>query len=104
MRNLTPSSLFKHLRASLGGLLGAFVLASLLGAAAPVDARTTPALFQSERAAQSHCPTDVVVWLNLPSGVYHYKGERWYANTRSGAFVCEQEAIQAGDRATKNGQ
>ena len=61
-------------------------------------------LFQTEQTAQQHCPTDTVVWLNLPSGIYHFKGQRWYGNTKNGAYVCEKEADQAGDRATRNGQ
>jgi hypothetical protein len=64
----------------------------------------TLTLFQNEQQAQRHCPQDTVVWLNLPSGIYHFKGQRWYANTNNGAFVCEQEADLAGDRATLNGQ
>lgn len=60
--------------------------------------------FTTEDAAQAHCPRDVVVWLNIPSGIYHYKGERWYGRTKHGAFVCEKEAIAAGDRASENGQ
>jgi hypothetical protein len=28
-----------------------------------------------------------VVWLNLPSGIYHYRGKRWYGQTRRGASV-----------------
>jgi hypothetical protein len=61
-------------------------------------------LFQTEAAAQVHCPADVVVWLNLPSGIYHFKGMRWYGRTEHGAYVCEREADRAGDRATRNGQ
>jgi hypothetical protein len=54
--------------------------------------------------AQQHCPADTVVWVNLPSGIYHFKGERWYGNTKSGAYVCQREADRAGDRATRTGQ
>lgn len=61
-------------------------------------------LFKTELQAPRHCPQDTVVWLNLPSGIYHFKGQRWYGNTNTGAYVCEQEADQAGDRATRNGQ
>lgn len=60
--------------------------------------------FDSEEAAQAHCPSDTVVWLNTNSGIYHYSGERWYGNTNYGAYVCEREAISAGNRATENGQ
>lgn len=61
-------------------------------------------LFRVEDQAQKHCPQDTVVWLNLPSGIYHFKGQRWYGITNNGAYVCEQEADHAGDRATRNGQ
>jgi len=44
---------------------------------------------------------DTVFWLNLPTGIYHYKGQHWYGNTKSGAYVCQKEADKAGDRATK---
>jgi hypothetical protein len=61
-------------------------------------------LFNTELEAQKHCPKDVVVWVNLPTGIYHLKGERWYGNTNHGAYVCEKEGDQAGYRATRNGQ
>lgn len=59
--------------------------------------------FNSEQAAQSSCPGDKVVWLNIPSGVYHYKWQRWYGATKRGAYVCEKEAIKSGTRASKRG-
>lgn len=61
-------------------------------------------LFPTQQQAQQHCPSDIVVWLNLPSGIYHFQGQRWYGNTKSGAYVCEKEADAAGDRPTMNGQ
>lgn len=61
-------------------------------------------LFQSQGAAQAHCPKDTVVWLNTNSGIYHFQGERWYGRTKHGAYVCRREANAAGDRATENGQ
>lgn len=63
-----------------------------------------PPLFSSESDARAHCPKDVVVWLNIPSRIYHYKGERWYERTTHGAYACEKEAVRAGDRAALNGQ
>jgi hypothetical protein len=60
--------------------------------------------FQFEAEAKQHCPADTVVWLNVPTRVYHFKGMRWYGNTKSGAYVCRKEADAEGDRATKNGQ
>jgi len=61
-------------------------------------------LFDAEQAAQRHCPTDQVVWLNTCSGIYHEKGMRWYGNTKYGAYVCRKEADAAGYRDTRNGQ
>lgn len=60
--------------------------------------------FSTEAAAQQHCPKDTVVWLNLPTMIWHYKGQRWYANTKHGAYVCEKEAAAGGARATRNGE
>jgi hypothetical protein len=79
----------------------AFAALLFLVLTASANAQT---LFQNEQAAQQHCPADIVVWLNLPSGVYHFKGQRWYGNTNHGAYVCQREADAAGDRATRNGQ
>ena len=84
--------------------IGAFLLLVFVLARASVALAATPPTFDSERQAQQHCPSDTVVWLNLPSGVYHFKGQRWYGRTKSGAFVCKKEADKAGDRASLNGQ
>jgi hypothetical protein len=78
--------------------------ATRLTQAMVVAQASLPPLFDTESAAQAHCPKDVVVWLNIPSGIYHYKGERWYGHTKHGAYACEKEAIKAGDRASENGQ
>jgi hypothetical protein len=61
-------------------------------------------LFRIEAEAQKHCPADVVVWVNTPTGIYHFKGMRWYGITNRGAYVCKKEGDQAGYRATRNGQ
>jgi len=61
-------------------------------------------LFDTEAAAQRHCPRDEVVWLNTNTGIYQEKGMRWYGRTKQGAFVCRREADAAGDRDTRNGQ
>jgi hypothetical protein len=86
-------------------LVARFLVVLLLLDGAPLaDAAQLPAQFTTEREAQRHCPDETVVWLNLPTGVYHLKGTRWYGNTKHGVYVCEKEADQAGDRASKNGQ
>jgi hypothetical protein len=61
-------------------------------------------LYSTEGQAQQHCPSDVVVWLNLPTHIYHWKSMRWYGNTNNGAYVCKKEADENGNRGTLNGQ
>jgi hypothetical protein len=77
------------------------VLFLVLTSIAPASAQ---AMFASQQQAQLHCPNDVVVWLNIPTGIYHMQGMRWYGATKNGAYVCEKEADGAGDRETRNGQ
>lgn len=100
----------------LFALVATLVMAAGLVTAAPVFAAqhtTTVAaaksttnipMFDTEAAAQAHCPSDTVVWLNTRSGVYHEKGMRWYGRTKHGAYVCKKEADAAGYRDTRNGQ
>ncbi len=81
------------------GLLSSLIVGWVL--VAPAFALDT---FTDEAKAQQHCPKDVVVWLNLPTMIWHYKEQRWYANTKHGAFACEKEAGASGARGTRNGQ
>jgi hypothetical protein len=65
---------------------------------APVRSLT---LFPTEQQARLHCPRDMVVWLNLRSGVYHIKGQQYYgvAGDPDGtAYTCRKEADQTGNR------
>jgi hypothetical protein len=79
------------------------VLATLIiGSTFPAIASLT--LFSSANQAQQHCPNDVVVWLNLPTHIYHWKGMRWYGHIKNGAYVCKKEADDNGNRGTLNGQ
>jgi hypothetical protein len=81
-------------------IVGLLVITASLGPALAGSVQ----LFTAETEAQKHCPADVVVWVNTPTGIYHFKGMRWYANTNNGAYVCQKEGDQAGYRATRNGQ
>jgi hypothetical protein len=87
-------------RASIWLIVGALALTTVLGFALAESAQ----LFGTDIEAQKHCSADIVVWVNTPTGIYHFKGMRWYRSTRTGAFVCQKEADQAGYRATRNGQ
>jgi hypothetical protein len=79
-----------------------FVATLIVGSAFPATAELT--LFSTDEQARQHCPSDVVVWLNLPTHIYHWKGMRWYGNTNNGAYVCKKEADENGNRGTRNGQ
>lgn len=57
--------------------------------------------FADEASAKARCPSDTVVWVNLPSKVYHFAGTKSYGTTKRGAYMCEKEAIAAEDRASK---
>ena len=57
--------------------------------------------FANDAQAKARCPTDTVVWVNLPSKVYHFAGTKSYGTTKRGAYMCEKEAIGAENRASK---
>jgi hypothetical protein len=79
----------------------------ILGLALPLSGLVqaqAAAQFHTEQEARQHCPKDSVVWVNTKTGVYHFKGQRWYGNTREGVYACRAEANSEGDRATRNGQ
>jgi hypothetical protein len=86
---------------SIGRYAVGLLLAACIAVSSIASSLTT---FSSEREAQVHCPNDIVVWVNLPTMIWHYKGQRWYANTKHGAFACEREAGASGARGTHNGQ
>lgn len=56
----------------------------------------------SEAQAQASCPSDIVVWVNTRSGIYHFKGTHNYGTTKEGTHMCESAAKAAGDRAAEN--
>ena len=60
--------------------------------------------YTTELAARARCPSDIVVWVNTPTRIYHYSGTRYYGQTRKGAYMCEADARAAGYRATRSRQ
>lgn len=80
--------------AILAGAFGTLFMAASTLAAATRQAAPPP----------GSCPGDHVVWVNTQSGVYHYRGERYFGATKSGRFECEKAALAEGDRPTRNGQ
>jgi hypothetical protein len=57
--------------------------------------------FADEPSAKSRCPSDTVVWVNLPSKIYHFAGTKSYGTTKRGAYMCEKEAVAGENRASK---
>jgi hypothetical protein len=86
--------------------LSSLALMTLLlpGFAIAAPAAAPLANFPTAQEAQQHCPDDLVVWLDLPTRTYHYRGQRWYGSTKSGAYVCRNEAKKAGMRATRSAE
>ena len=74
-------------------------------AAAPAGKATGAAganEYANEPDAKAKCGSDIVVWVNLKSKIYHFAGNRDYGNTKEGTYMCEKEAMAGGDRAAKN--
>jgi hypothetical protein len=70
-------------------------------AAAPAS---TPAPSSSSRetsATQAPAPGSGMVWVNTKTKVYHKEGDPFYGKTKQGKYMTEQEAQQAGYRASK---
>jgi hypothetical protein len=57
--------------------------------------------YATEAEAKASCPSDVVVWVNSVSKIYHSSASRSYGKTRSGAYMCEKDSVAAGFRAPK---
>ena len=74
-------------------VVGTFLL--LAGAAEARELRE----FDSEAAAQKHCPKDDVVWSNVKGGgIFHIKGSKLYGRTSDGGYTCRKEAEAVGWR------
>jgi hypothetical protein len=57
--------------------------------------------FADDVSAKASCPTDTIVWVNLPSKIYHFAGTKNYGTTNRGVYMCEKVAIAGENRASK---
>lgn len=58
--------------------------------------------YSTETQAKMRCGTGTVVWANTNSKIYHFAGHKDYGHTKTGAYMCEQDATSQGIRAAKN--
>ncbi len=61
----------------------------------------TQTKFASEDMAHQRCPNDMVVWLPVPGNIFIRKGNPGYGATQHGAYICEHDAMAAGNRAAR---
>lgn len=52
--------------------------------------------FSTGSAAKDSCGSSPVVWVNKSSKVIHPSGDKYYGKTKSGAYMCQSTAEQAG--------
>ena len=58
--------------------------------------------YSAEGQAKARCGSGTVVWVNLNSKIFHFAGHKDYGHTKSGAYMCETDAVSQGMRAAKN--
>ncbi|HUC66422.1 MAG TPA: hypothetical protein VMA53_13375 [Stellaceae bacterium] len=85
----------------LGSLL-ILILPALAGAA--LAATSEAPLFASEAAAEQHCPTDLVVWVDPATRIYYYRGQNRYGSTKTGGYACRKDLIGHGYRPNRTGR
>lgn len=76
--------------------------AALALIAAPAMAKTPT--YKTLAGAQKHCPSDVVVWVNTDSGIYHMPGTAHFGTTKTGDYMCKADADSTGNKPAANGQ
>ena len=72
---------------------------AILLVAVSVEASEPLNLFDSEAAASQRCGGDVIVWLDVPTNSYRFKGEPGYGESKQGGYTCKEDADRSGNRA-----
>ena len=78
------------MRSLFAGTIWLFTAASALS--------FTQTKFASEDAARQHCPGDAIVWQILPGNIFVRRTDTRYGATQRGSYMCEHDAVAAGDR------
>ena len=81
----------------------------IAGAATPIVTMTGSLLHRYRKFCNAFARLDAVrpepepiVWVNTQSGIYYFKGERWYQKTRTGVLLTQRLAEQRGNRRAKS--
>lgn len=72
------------------------------GAVTPAPVESGSGMMMAHSASDLHCGKEAPVWVNSKTHVYHMKGDPYYGHTKAGGYLCEQDAVRAGMRASKN--
>jgi hypothetical protein len=99
-------------------VVGVFALAAPAVFAEPASNQTNPAKapkkaakakavpvegqYTAEADAKQKCGSELVVWVNSSSKVYHFAGNKSYGKTSKGAYMCRNQADRTGFHAAKN--
>ncbi|HLZ65351.1 MAG TPA: hypothetical protein VKQ29_03915 [Aliidongia sp.] len=62
------------------------------------------AQYPTRAAAEEHCPGEVVVWVDLQTRIYYYRGQDRYGSTKTGAYLCQRDIKGAGFRPNRTGR
>jgi hypothetical protein len=80
--------------------------ASNMAAAPEATPATAPAAKKHKapepQASQAPGGGNGQVWVNTESHVYHKEGSKWYGKTKHGKYMSEADAVNEGDKASKN--
>jgi hypothetical protein len=63
---------------------------------APVEGQ-----YATEADAKRQCGTDMVVWVNTSSKIYHVAASKSYGKTKRGTYMCQAQADRSGFRGVK---
>ena len=58
----------------------------------------TQTKFANESDARQHCPGDAIVWQIFPGNLFVRRIDPHYGATQRGSYMCERDAVAAGDR------
>ena len=80
---------------------GVLLLGAALAFALPVSAASSLPTFSTEAAAKEYCRGGGVVWVDLSTGQYVYKGSKFYGKGKKAAFACEMDILSLGGKAAQ---